>query len=115
MRRGAASGGGGAQALVGVDAILNNIYVNMPKNFTFHIIIILFYPGLVELGSLSYPGMFSILAVVAVNATSGFIINSMIGKQYYVLYYDLSQVSNFKYGRYYNCLWRVLARLMGKL
>ena len=84
--------------------------MNMPKNFTFHIII-LFYPGLVELGSLSYPGIFSILAVVAVNTMSVFIINR---KQYYI-YYDLSKVSNFKYGRYYNCLWRALARLMAKL
>ena len=56
-------------------------YVNMQKNFTFHIII-LFYPGLVGLGFLTYPGTFSIVAVVAV---STFIIN------------NLSQVSNLRF------------------
>ena len=76
---------------MGVDAILNNNMWTYQKNFTFHIII-LFYPGLVELGFLSYPGTFSIVVVVAVNITSAFIINSMIRKQYYI-FYDLSKVN----------------------
>ena len=54
----------------------------MQKNFTFHIIIILLYPGLVGRGFLPYPGTFSIVAVVAVSAL--------------IININLSQVSNFK-------------------
>ena len=51
-------------------------YVNMQKNFTFYIIIIilLFHPGLLKLGFLSNPGIFSFIVVVAVSA---FIINNL--------------------------------------
>ena len=67
----------------------------------FHLSHYILYPGLIGFRLLSYPGTFSNIAAVVVVVMGVYIINNIkIGKQYY---YDLSQVSNFKYGRYYNC------------